>query len=317
MTTIRIVDGDRGYANWLLTTAIGSSYVQDWEATALPLWREYAARHEVGIAVVVQDIYRPNELELNGSCQKLLAPRELRDLLGHEFHFALLDTDLFVSPHAPNIFEQIPEGKIGVVSQQVNLPSDVETTRRLAALYRNNFVDPKFPIWSSLNARPKEIFRAARLPEHDDFFCAGMMVGDSRCHAELFVDWYVQIPQSEAYRSVDWGEETWVNHCAQASGEVHWLEYPWHALWIYEVATYYPFLYDTRCPADVAQWCLASSLLRNNFVHLAGSWEKQLLGVAQPRFPSELPFSELVRRAREHLAQPRKPLFSGRTLPSA
>jgi len=317
MTTIRIIDGGRGCANWLLTTAIGASYLQDWEATALPLWRKYAARHEVGIAVVVQDIYRSHELELNGSCQKLLAPRELRDLLGHDFHFALLDTDLFVSPSAPDIFEQIPEGKIGVVSQQINLPMDVEKTRRLAALYRNHFVDSKFPIWSSLNALPREIFRAAGLPEHDDFFCAGMIVGNSHYHAERFVDWYGQIPQGEAYRSVDWGEETWVNHCVQASGEVHWLEYAWHALWLYEVPTYYPFLYDTRCAEDVAQWCLASSLLRNNFVHLAGSWEKRLLGAAQPRFPSNFSFSDLEQRVLEHLAQPRKPVFNGRRLPSA
>ena len=315
MDKIRLVAGDSRNENWLLTTAIGASYLNTWEATVLPLWSEYADRHRLGIAVVTHDIFRPGELELNGSCQKLLAPRELIETLGRDVRFALLDTDLLVSPQASDIFRQVPEGRIGVVSQQKNLPMDVERTRRLAALYRNRFIDSSFPLWSALNAGPREVFRAAGLPEHDDFFCAGMIVGDSLSHAKEFERWYAELPRGDAYQSVDWGEETWLNHCVLNSGLVYWLEYAWHALWLYEVPTYYPFLYDEGRAVESAQWCLASSLLRNNFVHLAGAWESRLLAEPAPRFPSEVPFSELARVVSNHLLQGSQARFGSRKRP--
>lgn len=312
---ISLVAGNSNNENWLLTTAIGEVYLKTWEATALPLWREYAERHSLGIAVVTHDIFRPGELELNGSCQKLLAPRELSETLGRDVRFALLDTDLLVSPQAADVFGAVPSGRIGVVSQQKNLPMDVERARRLAALYRNRFVDQGFPLWSSLNAHPRAVFRAAGLPEHDDFFCAGMIVGDSESHSNDFVRWYQDLPQGEDYQSVDWGEETWLNHCVQDSGLVHWLDYAWHALWLYEVPTYYPFLYDDERAGEAAQWCLASSLLRNNFVHLAGSWESKLLNEAVPRFPSKVLFSEVARVVSDHLSQDSRTLFGPRKRP--
>lgn len=297
---IELIVGSSATKNWLLTTAIGGDYFERWHDGARPYWLEYAARHGLGVAVAVGDLVRTGEPALNGSWQKMLAPRALRDALGSDVRVALIDTDVVMTGQARCIFDQVPEGRIGVVSQERGLPFPVEPLRRRIALYRRSFVDPSFPLTSILNAKPRQLFEWAGLPAFDDYFCAGMLVLDTGTHAELFADWYRGAPRDERYEEIGAWEEVWLNACIQPRQDVVWLDYSWHALWIYEVAALYPFLYAPSSSDEVAAWCLASSLIRNDFVHLAGNWESALLRGSNAAFPDidDLrPFVDEVRRA--------------------
>lgn len=282
---VRIVRGSSGTERWLLTTAIGGDYLDRWSATVRPFWEDYADRHGLGVAVVVDDLFGNDEPELNGAWQKMLAPRALRERLGYDVRCALIDTDLLMAGNARCVFDALPVGQIGVVSQERGLPMPVERLRRRIALLRRMFVDPTFPLTSILNATPRQLFEWSGLPAFDDYFCTGMLVVDTDAHADALAGWYRDAPQDDQYDQVGAWEEVWLNACIQSRDDVIWLDYSWHALWIYEVAALYPFLYADDCPSEVARWCLASSLLRNDFVHLAGSWESGLLGEGGPTLP--------------------------------
>lgn len=289
---IEMVAGSEATNNWLLTTAIGGDYLPRWRTTAAPSWIDYAGRHDLGIAVIVGDIHRPGEPKLNGAWQKMLAPRALRDLLGRDVRCALLDTDLFIAPGAESVFDQVDIGNFGVVSEIRGLPLPVKRLTQRVAFLRRRFRDPEFPLESLLNADPRKVFEWAGLAPHDDYFCTGMIVCDTTSHADRLAEWYRSSPQAEEYHRIGAWEEVWLNHCIQSSADVAVLDYSWHALWIYEVAANYPFLYSEDCPPEVAQWCLAASLMRNRFVHLAGRWESSLLVESSPLFPGE-PFVPL------------------------
>lgn len=296
------VGGNQGADQWLLTTAIGGDYLERWFATARPLWEEYAERHGLGVAVAVGDLFEAGEPELNGAWQKLLAPRALKKVLQHDFRCALLDTDVLISPRASNVFDEVLPGNIGIVSQQNGLPLDYFALRRRIAFLRKTFLQASFPLDSALVASPQSLFRHAGLeaPEAEDFFCSGVVVVDSSAHGELFASWYRDAPTDVMYSRVDWGEELWLNSCVQGRRDVQWLDYSWQALWLYEVAANYPFLYSLRVGPEAAQWCLGSSLLRNNFVHLAGRWEVGLLGDWRPKFPDFGSFEEIAELLHDH-----------------
>lgn len=292
--------GSGGEQNWIVTTAIGGNYVRQWEGHTASTWIEYARRYDLGIAVFTSDIQRSDEPLRHGAWQKLLAPTVLRSVLGREFRCLLMDTDVLISPLAKNAFVEVAPGSIGVVSQQNHLPMDYLALRRRIAYLRRTFLENSFPLDSGLVALPQDFFRLAELEVREDFFCSGVVALDSSCHADLFADWYRTAPSGEAYARADWGEQLWLNYCVQGRSDVQWLDYSWQALWLYEVATYYPFLYSRDVAPNIAQWCLASSLLRNNFVHLAGRWEQELLREWRPEFPGFGSFNEVAAQLKHH-----------------
>ena len=54
-----------------------------------------------------------------------------------------------------------------------------------------------------------------------------------------------------------------------------WLDYKFQALWFYEIAWKYPFLYDYgRYDDELINKCIESSLFTNYFLHFAGSWHE-------------------------------------------
>jgi hypothetical protein len=69
------------------------------------------------------------------------------------------------------------------------------------------------------------------------------------------------------------GDECHFNFEVQKWGNIIWLDYKFQALWTYEMAWKYPFLYDRiEVSDDIIIKCLESSLFTNYFLHFAGSW---------------------------------------------
>jgi len=278
--------GNEQTSQWILSTAIGGKYLERWKSTALTSWLSYGNKYDIGVAVATKDIFCGLQPSRNGAWQKMLLPTVFSNRLGRDIRCALMDTDLFVSPLASNIFEAVPSGKIGVVSQEFGIPYDRKRLRSRIAFMRREFMDKSFPLSSLLNASPTQVMRLANLQcKVENYFCTGLVVLDSKLHGDTFEKWYVSAPIDRAYQSVGAWEEPWLNFCIQSSPDIHWLDYKWHALWLFEVATYYPFLYSVQSDGDLSRWCFASSLMRNNFLHLAGRWESSLLSEFSPTLP--------------------------------
>ena len=54
------------------------------------------------------------------------------------------------------------------------------------------------------------------------------------------------------------------------------VEYQFQALWLYEMAEKYGFLYESFDNTDLIKECIKSSLRQNYFLHFAGKWEGQM-----------------------------------------
>ena len=71
------------------------------------------------------------------------------------------------------------------------------------------------------------------------------------------------------------GDQTHANYEIQRWGNVQWLDYRFQAIWVYEMAWKYPFLYEKEFSRkDLINKCIESSLYANYFLHFAGSWNE-------------------------------------------
>lgn len=256
----------------LVTTAIGEEYFKNWSRFSASTWIRYAQRHNLGVAVVTEipaDFALPPHL--NGAWAKLVAPEIVWKTAKWTERFLLIDTDILIAPSAPNIFESVPEGRFGVVSQE-RTPYPRGEIRRRIAFFRNRLYSADYPLDSILHAEAREIFLQQGLPPHDDYFCSGMVVLGSEHFTQLRT-WIDSVEAQVAAASFAW-EEPFLNDWIQSSEPV-WLDYRFQAIWVFEMAWKYPFLYEFG--SDVASQhitarCVESNLLENYFLHFAGSW---------------------------------------------
>ena len=261
--------------NVLSTVAIGENYLEIWERNALPTWAEYCNRHDLGLIVFDQEMLeRESRFWKKATWQKLLIANCLAESGLLVTNVCYLDTDILISPFAPNIFNGYDPAMIAVVSQVRDLPQPLCLTLRRLAFLRHNRWDTNYPLDSSLFMTPQQIFSFHGLPEFNNYFCAGMFVFNVERHRLLMKEWFEKYTR-EVHSITGGGDEAHVNYEFQNWGKLSWLPYRFQALWTYEVAWHYPFLFNREVfGTELVRECIEASLYKNHFLHFAGSWHE-------------------------------------------
>lgn len=277
----------------LVSTAIGGQYLDRWRLYVEANWTAYAARHDLAVIIVTQDIDDgPPQERKNGAWQKLLAPNWVRRYAPSVQRLCLLDTDILISPIAPNIFQEAPPGRVSVVSQEQRLPYVLTAIKRRIAFFRHRYYSSTYPLDSLLHATPGQLMSLHHLSEVPDYFCSGLMVMDA-AHGDQMESWYRSVTSEAAENSSAW-EEPYLNSWVQSTNP-EWLPYEFQAIWNYEMAWRYPFLYEkgkNLANDPLTRSCVENSLWNNHFIHFAGSWYESLalnnLGLFEHPNPSGL-----------------------------
>jgi hypothetical protein len=267
---------DPGQSNNVIATiAIGDSYYQSWHQHAFPTWKAYCERHELGLVVFDADlIARDDPFWKKPTWQKMLIGNVLSKQMPSVRNVCYLDTDILVNPTAPNVFDAYDPATIGLVSLRKNLPYPYEQVLRRVAFLRNKYYDSKYPLDSALFISVGNLYKFHGLPVQADEACAGMFVFNIENHADLLGTAFLKYD-----RSIDsitgGGDQTHFNYEVQSCGKVSWLDYRFQAIWLFEMAWKYPFLYDYgRDKLDVIKECVEASLFTNYFLHFAGTWHE-------------------------------------------
>jgi len=259
--------------NVLTTIAIGDTYYNSWKAYALPGWETYCRRHGLALVVFDEDLIGKNhKFWKRATWQKLLIGETLKISQFKVKNVCYLDTDILINPMAPNIFEFYDSEKIGLVSLRKNLPFPYESVLRRLAFLRHTRYDKRYPLDSSLFMSLKQLYEYHSLPVQSDEACMGLIVFNVPKHSKIMRGWFDKYgPNVESI--TDGGDQTHVNYEIQNWGNVQWLDYRFQAIWVFEMAWKYPFLYDSfRENSDLIRKCIEASLYANYFLHFAGSW---------------------------------------------
>ena len=99
-----------------------------------------------------------------------------------------LDTDILISPIAPNIFEFHKEDKISVVSLRKNLPFSYDLALKKTAFFRNKYYDQKYPLDSALFISVNDLYshHDLEVPKIADETCSGVYVFNCNKYSDFF-----------------------------------------------------------------------------------------------------------------------------------
>lgn len=266
---------DPGQSNNVIATiAIGDSYYQTWHQYAFPTWRRYCERHGLGLVVFDTDlISKENKKWKKATWQKMLMGSEIQQVLPTVSNVCYLDSDILINYMAPNVFDYCNPETIGLVSQKKNLPySSLDEILRRIAFLRHRYYDESYPLDSALFMSVEQIYKYQKVDVQKDYACMGFFVFNVRNHSALLKDWFDKYDRN-VESLTGGGDEPLFNYELQNWGKVTWLDYKFQALWIYEMAWKYPFLYHYgRDRRDLIKECVEASLFTNYFLHFAGSW---------------------------------------------
>lgn len=261
--------------NALATIAIGDDYYGAWKANALPGWEKYCLRHDLGLIVFDDDLVSKSDAHWKkATWQKMLIGESVKGSSLAVNNICYLDTDILINHAAPDIFQSYNPETIGLVSLRSNLPYPYDQVLRRLAFLRHTHYDEAYPLDSALFMSLKQLYGYHNLPVQKDEACMGLILFNLDNHSKVMRGWFNKYDRN--VRSVtNGGDQTHVNYELQNWGRVSWLDYRYQAIWAFEMAWKYPFLYDFGCDKPkLIRECIEASLYANYFLHFAGSWHE-------------------------------------------
>lgn len=259
--------------NYIVTLAIGKTYLNDWEKYAKPSWIEYCNKYDLGLISINKNLISTKSIYYKKhTWQKFLIGNALKKKNLEFNNICYLDSDILINYNSPNIFDYHKKKNISLVSQFKRLPFNLNLTRKKIALLRNNHYSRKYPIDSALHMSIFQIYKHHNLLPQKDYCCAGLFVFNLEKFGSILNKIYYFYDKN--VKSItDGGDETFFNYEMHKIGSINYLNYKFQALWIFEMANHYPYLYrlKDKYNSDV-QRCVESSLYNNYFLHFAGSW---------------------------------------------
>ena len=257
----------------IVSIAIGNDYLEKWEKFIFPTWALYAQRHDYSIIVYTEDLLPLEDKHYKkATWQKMLLPEVMNSEYSNITKVAYIDSDILINPYAPDIFKESDLNKINSTSLRCNLPYDINIVLRKLALLRKTYIMNDYPLDSSLFITLESLYRYHNLTPQNDEFCAGVLVFSPSKVMKLMSSWF-KMYDSSINSVTNGGDQTHMNYHVQESGLYNRIDYKWQAIWSYEVANFYPFLFeDGFNDIKLFQKCIKASLFNNYFLHFAGNW---------------------------------------------
>jgi hypothetical protein len=271
----KIILNSKNKKNYLVTIAIGKKCFNDWSSFAKPTWLKYCKKHSLGLIVIIDDLIdRTDPFWKKATWQKMLIGYYLNKDGIKINNICYLDTDILINPNSPNIFDYHDEKKISLVSQEYNLPYNLDFIRRRISFNRKRFYSKRYNLDSSLFMSVNQIYKYHKLKPQKDFACAGLIVFKSSKFSLIMKSWFYKYKKNINTLSGG-GDEPIFNYEMFNTGKTKILNYKFQALWLYEMAFKFPFLYEQGLKKSVIlKKCIESSLEDNYFLHFAGSWHE-------------------------------------------
>lgn len=261
--------------NYIITIAIGKKYLNEWEKYCKYNTLKYCKKNSIGLGIVQEDlISKKNKFWKKPTWQKYIIGKYILESNLDIKNVCFLDQDILVNPNAENIFDHHNENKISLVSQMKNLPyTNLHLIQRKIAFNRHEHLSKKYPLDSSIFMSLKQIYEFHNCKPQKDYACAGLFVFNVKKFADLMNKWFEKYDRNTKSLSGG-GDEALMNYEMLNFGKIKWLDYKFQALWGYEIAFKYSFLYKNLKKKNIVKLCVEDSLSDNYFLHFAGGWHE-------------------------------------------
>ena len=300
---LKLMESSKG--NYLITTAIGESYLDNWETYSKNSWLKYCQLNDIGI-IVFNDLINANSKK-NLYWQKFLVPDVLlkdNDVI----NVCYLDTDIVINPWSTNIFDNLDYNKINMVSDVKDMPyGNLRYMLKKLAYGRHHGISTQYPLDSSLFLTFQQVYEHHGFKAWDNYGCAGLFAFNLEKYAHHFLKWFNETP-SDHY-AMDAGEEIYLNNFVNRDNCVNWISYEWQAIWPYEVAYNYNFIATEDADDMLVLQCIKNSLMNHNFLHFAGSWESPHWKICDLLYQDEKHLMEIKEFTKYKYESPKSPIL--------
>lgn len=261
--------------NILTTIAIGNEYYESWHKNSFPSWKKYCIQNDLGLVVFKTDLIPfEDKFWKKATWQKMLIADTLKKSSLLVKNVCYLDTDILINYKSPNIFDDYDSETIGLVSIDKNMPFSHNESRRKVSFLRHKYYDKKYPLDSAILMSSDKIYAYHNLPVQDDFACMGLIVFNVDNHSKLMRNWFNKYDRN-VESITNGGDQSHINYEILSWGNITWFDYKFQAIWIYEMAMKYPFLYNYgKENLSLIKECVEASLMSNYFLHFAGAWHE-------------------------------------------
>ncbi len=269
----KIILNSKKKRNYLVTVAIGKKTFEEWNKYAKRLWLKYCKKYSLGLIVITNDLIdKKDPFWKKATWQKMLIGNYLNQAGLKIKNICILDVDILINPNSPNIFKHHDENKISLISQVNNLPYDLNLIRKRLSFNRNRFYSKRYKLDSALFMNLKQIYKYHNLKPQKDFACSGVIVFNNIKFSQKMKSWFYKYKSD--IKTLTGGEEPIINYEIFKTGKAKILNYKFQALWVYEIAFKFPFLYEYKNHKNaIIKKCVETSLEDNYFLHFAGKWE--------------------------------------------
>lgn len=261
--------------NYFCTIAIGKKYESNFKKYTSKNFLLYCKKNDIGIFIITKDLLSKKSLYWKKpEWQKFLAPKILSLKFPDIKNLCMIDTDILINVESPNIFKFHKKNTVSVVSIRNYMPYKWDYITKKVAFLRNKYYSKKFPLDSALNISTKNLYRYHKLSPQKDEFCAGVYIVSKNNFTKLY-DYFFKFKKN-VQTITNGGEQTHFNYFVQKYLKINILDYRFQAQWVFEMASYYPFLYNKNyCKnLNLVSACVDSSVMNNYFLHFAGSWHE-------------------------------------------
>ncbi len=271
---IKEIIGTKESGNAIISIAIGESYEKKWHRYVSKNWEYYCQKNKLGLFLVTDNlISKQNSHWKKATWQKLILGDSIKKYNKKVKNLCYIDSDFLINGNAKNVFDDYDEDKISLVSQFKDLPYDEHLIKRRISFFRNKYYSKRYPLDSAIFMTIDDLCNYHDKPKLNDYACAGFFIFNVKSHSKKMKESFFKYT-SKVETITGGGDNFHFNFEIQSNFKIKWLEYKFQALWLYEMAAYYPFLYkkENQKNKDLIKSCVLTSLQNNFFLHFAGSW---------------------------------------------
>lgn len=267
--SIEVINSGSRSRKAIVTMLIGSKYLSDWNKVCRRNWSLYCKKHDIDIVLIKQPLSTDDERNNRSVHWDKLLIKRIPVCAKYDM-VAWIDADIIMNHRkAPDLFAAFDASKIGAVSLMHGFPFDLKEAKRRVAYLRHHYIDAKYPLDSIILADDNLTYKLINKPVLNDFINTGVLVYNLKRYGGFLEDVFRKYKDETVF---DGFEQCHLSYEIISNSIYHQMPYKFNAIWNYEIAINYPFLYFPSEQKNelLVKYCKYTTLYNSYFLHFPG-----------------------------------------------